>query len=52
MEHRSALGNMTVGPFSPAGDPKGEVRLAWHAKETLRGLYHIDSRATKTPTKP
>ena len=21
------------------GDPKGEVRMAWHAKETLRGLY-------------
>ena len=26
-----------------AGDPRGEVRLAWHAKETLRGLYDIDS---------
>ena len=25
-----------------AGDPHGEVRLAWHAKETLRGLYDID----------
>ena len=25
-----------------AGDPQGEVRLAWHAKETLRGLYDID----------
>jgi transposase len=22
-----------------AGDPHGEVRLAWHAKETIRGLY-------------
>ncbi len=22
-----------------AGDPKGEVRLAWHAKETMRGIY-------------
>ena len=22
-----------------AGDPHGEVRMAWHAKETLRGLY-------------
>ena len=21
------------------GDPHGEVRLAWHAKETVRGLY-------------
>ena len=25
-----------------AGDPHGAVRLAWHAKETLRGLYDID----------
>ena len=25
-----------------AGDPRGEVRLASHAKETLRGLYDID----------
>lgn len=25
-----------------AGDPRGEVRLSWHAKETLRGLYDID----------
>ena len=24
------------------GDPHGEVRLAWHANETLRGLYDID----------
>ncbi len=25
--------------FLEAGDPKGEVRMAWHAKETLRGFY-------------
>ena len=25
-----------------AGDPHGEVRLAWHAIETLRGFYDID----------
>lgn len=25
--------------FLEAGDPQGEVRMAWHAKETLRGLY-------------
>ncbi|WP_419947352.1 ISL3 family transposase [Candidatus Poriferisodalis sp.] len=24
-----------------AGDPRGEVRDAWHAKETLRGIYQI-----------
>lgn len=25
-----------------AGDPRGEVRTAWHAKETVRGIYDID----------
>ncbi len=28
-----------------AGDPHGEVRTAWHAKETVRGIYKIDSPA-------
>jgi transposase len=28
-----------------AGDPRGEVRLAWHAKETIRGIYAIDDPA-------
>ena len=28
-----------------AGDPHGEVRTAWHAKETVRGIYGIDSPA-------
>ena len=27
-----------------AGDPRGEVRTAWHAKEVVRGLYdHTDA---------
>jgi transposase len=25
-----------------AGDPRGEVRMTWHAKETIRSLYDID----------
>jgi transposase len=25
-----------------AGDPRGEVRMAWHAKEMVRGIYTID----------
>ena len=25
-----------------AGDPRGEVRMTWHAKETTRGFYDID----------
>jgi transposase len=24
-----------------AGDPRGEVRMAWHAKETIRSIYDI-----------
>jgi len=28
-----------------AGDPKGEVRMTWHAKETVRALYSIDDPA-------
>jgi transposase len=24
-----------------AGDPRGEVRMTWHAKQTIRGLYAI-----------
>lgn len=27
--------------FLEAGDPNGEVRMTWHAKETLRGFYRI-----------
>ena len=29
----------------PTGDPYGEVRTAWHAKETVRGIYGIESPA-------
>ena len=28
-----------------AGDPHGEVRTAWHGKETVRSIYDIDSPA-------
>jgi hypothetical protein len=28
-----------------AGDPRGEVRLAWHAKETIWGIYAIEDPA-------
>ncbi len=27
------------------GDPYGEVRMAWHAKETVRDVYEIDNPA-------
>ncbi|WP_420608456.1 ISL3 family transposase [Candidatus Poriferisodalis sp.] len=33
-----------------AGDPRGEVRDAWHAKETLRGVYRIPKRSVAAET--
>jgi transposase len=29
-----------------AGDPRGEVRMAWHAKEVVRSIYAIDDADT------
>lgn len=39
LDHR---GETRLLSLLEAGDPRGEVRLAWHAKETIRGLYAID----------
>ena len=33
-----------------AGDPYGEVREAWHAKETIRGVYDIPDYTTGVVT--
>lgn len=41
-ERLSDRGDVKLRGLLAAGDPRGEVRLAWHAKETLRGLYDID----------
>jgi len=41
-ERLSDRGDVKLRGLLAAGDPRGEVRLAWHAKETLRGLYGID----------
>ena len=41
-ERLNEQGDAKLRGLLTAGDPKGEVRLAWHAKETLRGLYDID----------
>ena len=35
-------GNAKLLSLLEAGDPRGEVRMTWHTKETLRGLYDID----------
>lgn len=37
-------GNEKLMGLLEAGDPKGQVRMAWHAKESVRGLYtHTDA---------
>lgn len=46
-ERLDERGNEKLLNFLEAGDPQGEVRMAWHAKETLRGLY--DQSAAEAP---
>lgn len=46
-ERLDERGNEKLLNLLEAGDPRGEVRMAWHAKETLRGLY--DQSATEAP---
>ena len=41
-ERLSERGDAKLRGLLTAGDPRGEVRLARRAKETLRGLYDID----------
>ena len=41
-ERLSDRGDAKLRGLLTAGDPRGEVRLAWYAKETLRGLYDVD----------
>jgi transposase len=38
-ERLDEAGNDKLMGLLEAGDPKGEVRMTWHAKETLRGVY-------------
>lgn len=40
-ERLDEIGNEKLLGFLEAGDPGGEVRMTWHAKETLRGLYQV-----------
>jgi len=37
--------NAKLAGLLQAGDPKGEVRNAWHAKEVVRSIYDIDGPA-------
>ena len=41
-ERLSEHGDAKLRGLLTAGDPRGEVRLAWHANQTLRGLNDID----------
>ncbi len=41
-ERLSERGDVKLRGLLTAGDPRGEVRLAQHANQTLRGLYGID----------
>ena len=42
-ERISDRGRTRLRGLLDAGDPHGEVRTAWHAKETVRAIYEIDS---------
>jgi len=41
-ERLDEAGEAKLMSLLEAGDPRGEVRMCWHAKETTRGLYDID----------
>ena len=41
-ENITDAGRTRLRGLLDAGDPYGEVRDAWHAKETLRAIYDID----------
>ena len=44
-ERISDRGRTRLRGLLDAGDPHSEVRTAWHAKETVRGIYDIESPA-------
>jgi len=41
-ERLDKTGEKKLTSLLEAGDPHGEVRMTWHAKETVRGIYDID----------
>lgn len=45
-ERISDRGRARLRGLLDAGDPHGEVRTAWHAKETVRAIYDIDNIPT------
>ena len=51
-ERISDRGQTRLRGLLDAGDPYGEVRTAWHAKETVRGIYGIESPVRCAPLHP
>ena len=49
-ERVTVRGEAKLRGLLAAGDPRGEVRDAWHAKETLRGIYRIPDHNTALET--
>lgn len=45
-ERLDERGNAKLLSLLEAGDPRGEVRMTWHAKETVRGLDDITDPAS------
>lgn len=41
-ERLDEAGDTRLRGLLRAGDPHGEVRMAWHAKEVVRSIYDID----------
>jgi transposase len=44
-ERLDERGNAKLRRLLEAGDPRGEVRMAWHAKEVARSIYEITDPA-------
>ena len=44
-ERISDRGRTRLRGLLDAGDPHGDIRTAWHVKETVRGIYGIDRPA-------
>ncbi len=46
VEHLTDKQRQRLEKFLPAGDPDGEVHLAWQAYQRLRGIYHATNPET------
>jgi transposase len=44
-ERLDETGREKLESLLTAGDPRGEVRLTWHAKEVVRSIYDLDDSA-------